>query len=247
MLAQRRVVSVAMPGRRSRKSRAVAVFDGELPIYECVVVDVNTQRDFLTVGGVLPIRHRQATLERIKQLSDWAKKYRLPVVSLVDAHRPGGENVRSPLFHCIEGTAGQQKLSFTLLPKRYLIDHDCSPSLPDNLLETYRQVILHKRTNDVFTNPRADRFFSWLQTKRLVIFGVGAERAIKALVLGLLSRAKSSIVVRDACGYWDDEAGELALRQMEAKGAAMIATDVLVSTDPKDLPVPHIEIKTESE
>jgi len=236
-----------MLGRRSRKSRMVAVFDGELPIYECIVVDVNTQRDFLTADGLLRVLDRQIVLERIKKLTDWAKRYRLPVVSLVDAHRPGGDNVRLPLFHCIEGTAGQQKLPFTLLPKRFVIDHDSSPSLPDNLLEKYRQVIIQKRTNDVFTNPRADRFFTWLQTKRLVIFGIGAERAVKALVLGLLSRAKSPIVVRDACGSWDEEAGELALRQMEAKGAVMIDTDEILTLAPEDLPVPRVEIKTGSD
>jgi len=236
-----------MPGRRSRKLRSRAVFSGELPIYDCVAVDVNTQRDFLTAGGVLPIRNRQAVLERIKKLTDWIKQHRLPLASLVDVHRPGGENIRSPLFHCIEGTPGQQKVSFTLLPKRYVIDHDCSPSLPENLLESYRQVIIHKRTNDVFTNPKADRFFSRLQAKRFLIFGVGAERAIKSLVLGLLSRGKSPIIVRDACGCWDENAGELALRQAEAKGAGLVSCDELLAISPEDLPVPQIEIISESE
>ena len=236
-----------MPGRRSRKLRATAVFHGELPIYECVVIDVNTQCDFLSAEGVLPIKDRQALLERIKALIDWAKMHRLPVVSLVDAHRPCGESVRSPLFHCIEGSAGQQKVPFTLLPKRHVIDHDCSPSLPDDLLETYRQVIIRKRTNDVFTNPKADRFFSTLQVKRLVIFGVGAERAIKALVLGLLSRGKSPIVVADGCGYWDKDMGELALRQIEAKGAVLLSTQQLLTTNPEALPVPEIVIKTDND
>lgn len=231
-----------MSGRRSRKSRSTAVFSDELPIYECLIVDVNTQKDFLTTDGVLPIKERQSMLERIKQLTDWTLEHRLHMISLVDVHRPRGENISSPLFYCIEGTPGQQKVSFTLLPKRYVIDHDCSPALPDSVLEHHRQVIIHKRTNDVFTNPRADRFFSRVQSKRFVVFGVGAERAIKALVLGLLSRGKKPIVVRDACGWWDRNAAELAILQMEAKGAGTITTRELIRMTPEDLPVPQIHI-----
>lgn len=236
-----------MAGRRSRKSRSTAVFDGELPIYECLVVDVNTQCDFLSAEGVLPIEDRQGVLERFKKLSDWVKKHRLPVASLVDAHRPGGENVRSPLFHCIEGTPGQQKVPFTLLPKRFLIDHDGSLALPEDILDNYRQIIICKRTNDVFTNPKADRFFSTVQAKRWLVFGVGTERAIKSLVLGLLSRGKCPIVIGDACGYWDEQAAELALRQVEAKGAVVLETEHVLQTDPADLPVPEIVIKTDGD
>ncbi len=234
-----------MPGRRHRRSRSLAVFDGELPIYECVVVDVNSQCDFLSAEGVLPILDRQIMLERIKKLGDWAKKYRVPVVSLVDCHRANGHNAKSPLFNCIEGTPGQQKLAFTLLPKRHVIDHDSSPSLPDDLLAHYRQVIIRKRTNDVFTNPKADRFFSRLQAKRLVVYGVGAERAIKALALGLLSRAKCPIIVSDACGFWDRQAADLSLRQVEAKGALMLSYEQLLASEPEQLPVPEIVITGE--
>lgn len=232
-----------MPGRRTRRSRRTAVFDQQRPIYECVVVEVNTQRDFLFPDGVLTIKDRQPMLERLKKLINWTNKHRLPVISPIDAHRPGGENIRSPLFHCIEGTLGQQKVSFTLLPRRHTLEHDSSPSLPEDLLEHYRQIIIHKRTNDVFTNPKADRLFSRLQAKRLVVFGVGTERAIKALVLGLITRGKRVFVVRDACGSWDRRAGEMVLRQMEAKGAILIDTEELLALEPTDLPTAPIEFK----
>jgi len=232
-----------MPGRRTRRSRRVTVFDQQRPIYDCVVVEVNTQRDFLFPDGVLRIANRQLIMENLKKLIQWANEYRLPVVSPVDAHRPGGENIRSPLFHCIDGTPGQQKVSFTLLPRRYTIKHDASVSLPDDLLEHHRQVIVHKRTNDVFTNPKADTFFSKLQAKRFIVFGVGAERAIKSLVLGLMTRGKRVFVVRDACGWWDRRAYIMAMRQMEAKGAIMMDAEDLLATEPDTLPMPVIEIK----
>ncbi len=155
--------------------------------------------------------------------------------------------VRSSLFPCIEGTLGQQKMPFTLLPKRYTLEHDNSPGLPDNLLENYLQIIIQKRTNDVFTNPKADRFFSRVQSKRFLVFGVGTERAVKALVLGLLSRGQHPIVVSDACGCWDADAAELALRQLQAKGTISIPTDDVIHNTPEDLPMPQIEVNLDAE
>jgi len=202
----------------------------------------------LSQEGILPILNRTIVLEQLKKIVEWAKVHRLPMISPIDAHRPNGAEVfRSPLFNCIEGTPGQQKMPFTLLPKRYTLEHDASPALPDNLLETYLQIIIHKRTNDVFTNPRADRLFSRIQSRRFLIFGVGTERAIKTLVLGLLSRGKHPIVVSDACGTWDLEAAELALRQLEAKGAILMKTDEVINTAPENLPVPAIEINVDAE
>lgn len=236
-----------MSRRRIRKTGSALIFDQSQPIYDCIAVDVNTQRDFLTTEGVLPIQDRALVLDRIKKVIEWTKIHRLPVISLVDVHRPNGQYVRSSLFPCIEGTLGQQKMPFTLLPKRYTLEHDCSPSLPENILDNYLQVVIHKRTNDVFTNPKADRLFSCLQTRRFLIFGVGTERAVKALVLGLLSRGQHPIVVRDACGCWDTEAAELALRQVEAKGTVSMAADEILQMTPENLPMPQIEIHLDAE
>ncbi len=233
-----------MPRKKKPKPGLTIIYDTRQPVYECVAIDVNTQRDFLAPEGVLPIKNREAVLERIKQLINWCKKHHIPIISPIDSHRAGGESLRSPLLHCIENTPGQKKVSFTLLPKRYVIEHDASPSLPDNLFEKYNQVIIHKRTNDVFTNPKADRFFSNIQSKRMLIFGVGAERAIKLLVLGLLSRCQHPIIVKDACGYWDKDAAQLSLRKVQAKGAVLIDTKRVIETTPENLPTPHIEIPT---
>jgi nicotinamidase-related amidase len=236
-----------MPRRRIRKPGSTLIFDQSQPIYDCIVVDVNTQRDFLSTEGVLPIQDRQNVLERIKRLVEWTKCYRLPMISLMDAHRPNGQYIRSSLFPCIEGTLGQQKMPFTLLPKRYMLEHDNGPSLPEHILDNYLQVVVQKRTNDVFTNPKADRLFSCLQTRRFLVFGVGTERAVKALILGLLSRGQHPIIVRDACGCWEPDAAELALRQVEAKGTVAMTTEDILQMAPENLPLPQIEIHLDAE
>jgi len=65
------------------------------------------------------------------------------------------------------------------------------------------------------------------------------------VALGLITRGKRVFVVRDACGAWDIRAGEMALRQMEAKGAVMIQAEELLACEPTDLPMPAIEIKAD--
>jgi nicotinamidase-related amidase len=231
-----------------RKSHIALVFDHKQPIYDCVVVDMNTQKDFLDDDGVLPIKNRELVLSQIKKLMEWTQKNHLPMISPINVHRPrGSAGMRSPLFNCIEGTPGQQKIPITLMPKRFMLEQDNSPALPGNLLENYMQVLVQKQTNDVFTNPKADRLFTRLQAKRFLVFGVGSERAIKNLGLGLLSRGKHPIIVSDACGTWDEETAELAIRQLEAKGAILLTTDEVIGLEPDELPVPNIEIHADVE
>jgi len=52
------------------------------------------------------------------------------------------------------------------------------------------------------SNPKADRFLTHWRPEEYIIVGVGLERAIRGLALGLLARHKTVTVVTDACGYW---------------------------------------------
>lgn len=196
---------------------------------ERVVIDVNTQRDFLGDDGVMPVLNHQSMSDGVRRVYEWIVEAQVPVISACDAHRVGGESIRSPMFHCIDGTPGQKKMPFTLLESRLTIPHDSDPSLPLDLFERYQQVIFHKRTHDVFANPKADRLLSQLVVRDILIMGMGLEKAIKALVLGLMSRAKPVTIISDACGGWDEQACELTLRQLEAKGARLVTIEELVT------------------
>ena len=60
-----------------------------------------------------------------------------------------------------------------------------------------------------------------------IAFGVGLDTAIKTTVLGLLTRGKHVLLVRDAIDCDDSRKNEITLRKMEAKGAQLISTDEL--------------------
>ncbi len=196
-----------------------------------VLIDVATQRDFLVSNAALPVENRAEVMPKIRTMMDWAKSQRIPVVSCIEAKR-AGDDWRGRPRHCIDGTAGQKKLPFTLLSDRIVVEADNSFAMPIDLLKRTHQVIFRKRTEDLLGNPKADRLLNELDPERFVLFGVGLESWLRILALGLLVRQKRVTVVRDACGYWDPVAADLALRQLDAKGVRLVDADEMIVSEP---------------
>jgi len=196
-----------------------------------VLVDVCTQRDYLEPGAILQVANRDEFLANLRLLFGWATATRVPVVSIIESHRPTEPINGSPL-HCIDGTLGQWKPNFTLLEPRILVEADNYLCLPPDLRKNYRQLLFRKRTRDVLSNPKTDRFLTQLRAQEFIIVGVGVERAIRGLALGLLARHKTVTVVRDACGYWSAADGELAILQLVAKGIRSAKTAEVTAPPP---------------
>ncbi len=193
-----------------------------------VLVDLNTQCDFLLPKGALPVSNRKEVLPNIRNLMNWARQKRLPVISSLEAHRPG-EHVRGLPLHCVDRSGGQKKIPFTLLPKRVLLFGDNTIDVPGDIFRRFQQVIFTKRDRDFLNNPKADRLVNNLDVNHIVVFGVVTEYCVKAAVLGLLIRRHRVVVVSDACGCWSSADSELSLRQMDAKGAIVVTTNELIS------------------
>lgn len=196
--------------------------------FECVVVDLNTQRDFCDARGAHPVANLGDLYGNLRRAVAWAKRNQAPVISSVESHRlwevpANGSNI----LCCLEGSSGQKKLDFTLFPSRECADADNTLAVPVDFFRDFQQVIFRKRTDDLLANPKADRFLTQLAVEEFVVFGIGIESSVKALALALLTRSRPVTVVVDACGYWDSGAADLALRQIAAKGAKLITIDSL--------------------
>ena len=197
-------------------------------LLECVLLDLNTQGDFLAPGATCLVKNAPELLPSIRRVVAWAKWHQVPVISSIDSHR-GAENTHDGFpRHCIDGTPGQRKLPFTLLGSRIRIEGDNTLAVPLSLFNQHQQVIFRKRSHDLFGNPKADRFLTQLPAEEYVIFGVGVEYSMKALVLGLLARHKRVTVVSDCCGFWSSSLADLALRQMRDKGTMLVTVDELL-------------------
>lgn len=196
--------------------------------FDRVLIDLNTQCDFLLPRGAVPVANREQILPNVRRLMSWARNMRLPVISTIDSHRPCEQSNGFPPY-CVDRTPGQKKLPFTLLPRRIILPGDNTLDLPIEAFRRYRQLIFTKRSSDFLTNPKADRLVSQIRVHHLVVFGVITECCVKAAVLSLMARLRRVVVVTDACGFWSPPDADLATRQMEAKGAVLVTTEELIS------------------
>jgi nicotinamidase-related amidase len=190
-----------------------------------VLVDINTQKDFLLANGKSCIRNHRRVLIHIRRMMAWARTNNVPVISIAAVY----PDTHSELSrgYCIDGTEGQKKIPYTLLDNRVSFPADGSTDFPRDILRQYRQIILHKRSIDPFKEPRIDRLLSEVRANDFVLIGAAAEASVMETALGLLQRGKNVTVVVDAVGSHDRKQGRLALRKVEAKGARLIETKKL--------------------
>jgi nicotinamidase-related amidase len=195
--------------------------------FECVIVDVNTQRDFCEADGARPVANAPLLIGQLRRVVAWAKRNQAPVISSVEAHRPFELSDAGHPPCCVDGSCGQRKLEFTLFPAHAWLEADNTLAVPPDLFSHYQQVIFQKRTDDLLSNPKADRLLGQLPAQEYILFGTGLECSVKALALALLARGKQVTVVVDACGFWHRATADLALRQIAAKGARLSCVDEL--------------------
>lgn len=196
-----------------------------------VLIDVNTQRDFLLAEGKACIRNHRRVLAHIRRVIAWARSKNIPIISTCEVHpNYNNNNNHGAINYCIDGTEGQKKIRYTLLSNRVNFAADSNTDLPRDVLQRYRQIILHKRCLDPFDEPRIDRLLSELRAGEFVLIGASAEGAVQAMALGLLQRGKKVSVVVDAVGSHSKREAKMALRKMEAKGAKIIETKKLAGT-----------------
>ncbi len=209
----------------------------------CVLVDVNTQNDFLQPDGSCPVVDREFVISSLRRMVAWAKRNHAPVISAVDCHRVRElPSARLPA-HCIDGTVGQQKVKFTLFGSYVKVEGDNTLVVPIDLFRKHQQVIFRKRSSDFLNNPKADRFISNLPASNYVVFGLGIEGSIKSVALSLLARHKHVTVVVDACGYWCRSDAEQALRLLDAKGIQLVTIDEFTNSRlPRPIRYPRAHI-----
>jgi nicotinamidase-related amidase len=193
-----------------------------------ILVDIDTQKDFLLARGKACIRNHRRVLAHIRRVMAWARSRHIPIISTAEVYpNNNGENT---IGYCIDGTDGQKKVRYTLLNDRVSLAADGNTDLPREMLRRHRQIILHKRCVDPFDEPRIDRLLSEVRASEFILVGASLEGAVKMTALGLLQRGKKVTVVIDAVGTRNNREAKLALRKMETKGARLIDTKKLAGT-----------------
>ncbi|MHC4132790.1 MAG: cysteine hydrolase family protein [Planctomycetota bacterium] len=188
-----------------------------------ILIDISTQKDLFLATGKACIRNHRRVLRNVRRMIAWARRRGIPVISTCEVYPENG-NGNGEHHYCIDGTEGQEKISYTLLSNRTSFPADGDMNLPIDILRRYNQVILHKRTQDPFDEPRIERLLTEIKAGEFILIGAEAESAVKATALGLLQRNKKVSVVTDAVGAHDRGEADLAFRKMKAKGAKLTET-----------------------
>jgi len=156
----------------------------------------------------------------------WARLKNIRMISTARVYDNGTKDRTG----CLDTPDGARKISYTVRGRRIIFAADGCTDLPRDIFRQYDQVVLEKRSIDPFEEPRADRMLSELRASEFILIGATAEGAIKATALGLLARRKNVTILTDAIGSRDKAAAEIALRQVEAKGAKLAETKTLLGS-----------------
>lgn len=187
-----------------------------------VLIDVNTQYDLIFQGN----NDNSELLRNIRRLFAWARVKHIPVISTALIRRTLScpEAFKNSEALCLEGTAGQKKIRYSMLTANVLFGPDNRLDLPRHLLSDYQQVIFEIRSEDPFYLPRADRLLSELRSDEFIVFGFGLESGIKHTVLELMRRRKRVTIVEDAISRYGCVDFEMGLRKLEIKGSGRAKT-----------------------
>ncbi|HIJ70579.1 MAG TPA: cysteine hydrolase [Planctomycetes bacterium] len=191
-----------------------------------ILIDVDTQQEIFLASGASCIRNHRRVLANIRRVMAWARLKNVRMISTARVYSNGTKDRTG----CLDTAEGARKISYTIRPSRISFAADGCTDLPRDIFKNYDQVVLEKRNIDPFEEPRADRMLSELRANEFVLIGGTAEGAVKATALGLLARRKNVTILTDAVGSRDKAAAQIALRQVEAKGAKLAETKALLGS-----------------
>lgn len=195
--------------------------------------DVDTQFDFMRPQGALYVSGAEKLIPNLKRLVDFARINGVPVVATMDAHVPDDPEFAVFPPHCVKGTEGAAKIPDTrsMRPLHVEVDTLFDLRAVPTLSIAGRDIILEKRSYDVFTNPNAEKVLEKLAIPEYVVFGVATDYCVRAAVLGLRLRGYQVTVVSDAIAAVDIQPGdgERALREMQEAGTRFATTQEVLS------------------
>jgi nicotinamidase/pyrazinamidase len=177
-----------------------------------VLWDVDTQVDFMHPDGKLYVPGAEETAPAMARLVAAARDAGITHVASADDHEltdpeislePDLTNTFPP--HCLRGTPGAEKIAetkqenpfpFSLVP--------IPPGLVPRIVEQKRELLLLKKSFDVFTNPNTEAMLEALDPDVIAVFGVATDVCDDAAIRGFLQRGRKVAFVEDAARGLDE-------------------------------------------
>ncbi len=186
-----------------------------------ILLDVDTQKDFIHPEGKLYAKGSEAILEPLLRFKVSAIKHGIPIVSSVCAHSENDPEFEQYPPHCIVGTEGQRKVPESETGLEFVVPNDPDAKLPP---ADAPHIVLEKQDFPIFTNRHAEAILESLGKKVAVVYGVVTEVCVRAAALGLLERGWRVCVVQDAVWPIDERTGKVALKAMQDAGVEVMSS-----------------------
>jgi len=202
-----------------------------------ILWDVDTQVDFMLPEGKLYVPGAEETAPAMARLVAAAREAGIVHVASADDHEltdpeisaePDFRNTYPP--HCLRGTPGAEKVPETKqsdpLPLSLV---PFPPGLVPGLIEGRRELLLLKKSFDVFTNPNTEALLDALDPDEIVLFGVATDVCDDAAIRGLLRRGRRVRFVEDAARGLDDERVAACLAAWHEDGVEFTTADEAIA------------------
>jgi nicotinamidase/pyrazinamidase len=178
-----------------------------------ILWDVDTQVDFMEPGGKLYFDGAETVAPAMERLVAAARSAGIVHVASADDHEltdpeistePDWRSTYPP--HCLRGTRGAEKIPATKQEEPLpLTLAPFPPALVRELLRGRREIILLKKSIDVFTNPNTDYLLEALDPEEIVVFGVATDICDDLAIRGFLRRGRRVRFVEDAARGLDEQ------------------------------------------
>jgi nicotinamidase/pyrazinamidase len=175
--------------------------------------DVDTQVDFMEPGGKLYFEGAEEAAPALAQLVEAGRAAGIVHVASADDHElvdpeiseePDWRNTYPP--HCLRGTRGAERIAETKqhdpLPLSLV---PFPPEVVGEMIQGRREIVVLKKSVNVFTNPNVDPLLDALDPDEIVVFGVATDICDDIAIRGFLQRGRRVRFVEDAARGLDSD------------------------------------------
>lgn len=195
---------------------------------ELLAWDCGTQLDLADIDGTLYVPGTHSVRPRLQRLTEEARRRRVPRLCTVVTHREGDPDLASakPDYkttwppHCLENTPGWRQIPETACLRAVEVPREphSSRSVTEALRAYSDEILLEVAGFDPWVNVALPTIFEVLAPRRVVIYGVPADRMLAAAVAGCLERGVGVTVVEDSVKPFDVKAWDALRAPWQEKG-----------------------------
>jgi len=205
-----------------------------------ILWDVDTQVDFMLPEGKLYVPGAEETIPAMEWLVSAARAAGVVHVASADDHELTDPEISdAPDFldtyppHCLRGTRGAAKIAATEQSDPLPLSlAPYPPRLVPGLVRGRRELLLLKKSFDVFTNPNAEALLAALDPDEIVVFGVATDVCDDAAIRGFLARGRAVSFVEDAARGLSEERVAACTAEWRERGVRFTTVGEVVARLP---------------